>query len=198
VYLTQSVWDASDTGRALFTVAHEISHALLGHKNARNRSHALSSADKATPSIHRDERAAERLAAAILAPYDLADFNLETTPADVANRFGLSRKAAIARQEEFARIYRRQHKIERALPPDVIDFLEEAAERGHKIRSLPPRTAPRRTPKVLPSQVARERRGVRDPCFCGWPTLFPIGNEMKCPNCQAVYGRYQDGDTAEV
>jgi hypothetical protein len=96
VCLSRSVFSGSnsDNARYLFTVDHEVSHALLGHKTLRNRRHVKTLVEKAVPSIAAEERQAERLAVAVLSPFHLAEFSLGTTAPEIARRFGLRQRAS--------------------------------------------------------------------------------------------------------
>jgi hypothetical protein len=195
------VFSGSNSGkdpRSLFTVAHEISHALLGHKTLRNRSHVKSLVEKAAPSIAVEERDAERLAAAILSPFHLSGFTLQTTAVEIAERFGLSNKAGEIRREEFARMYRRQHRIERELPDFVIDFQEELRKRNRTVaRSpLPPVAGLEAARRSSSQTVATAPTYDERPCpNCRNRTLTLLGARFSCnaPGCH-FFGDLPDGD----
>jgi Zn-dependent peptidase ImmA (M78 family) len=203
ICITETVWAGSNSGvpRCLYTVAHELSHALLGHTKSRNRSHVRSASEIAAPPIARDERAAERLAAALLAPFCLAEFSLETTTGEIADRFGLSPSAAAIRREEFARMYRRIHNIPRPLPQVVVDFQEESRKRGRSARVIA-----RPAARQLSATAVTTRNSGRDvantphydehPCpKCGKQMLLAIGVKYLCDNNDCGYvGDLTDGD----
>ena len=58
--------------RARFTIAHEIGHIALGHKNVRFRGKTASVAESLVQRIRNEEHEANRFAAAFLAPAHLA------------------------------------------------------------------------------------------------------------------------------
>lgn len=57
--------------RARYTIAHEIAHITLGHEGIRYRGKSGAVAEKLVHKIRRQEREAERFAAAFLAPAHL-------------------------------------------------------------------------------------------------------------------------------
>lgn len=125
IYLREGTYQAAerDEPHARFTVAHEIAHCALYHQHIRKRGIAVGAFERKVFSISRDEKQADKFAAAFLAPSHRAAFNLTTAPSQLAQRFGLSAPMAKARVEELAGMYRRRHNIRRELPPGVVDFL---------------------------------------------------------------------------
>jgi Zn-dependent peptidase ImmA (M78 family) len=119
--------------RARMTVAHELSHCLLGHEGLLNRSVARSANERAVARIQQQESEARRLAAVLLAPEHLVP-----DPADVdtlMDKFGLSGEAAVIRKAEIDAIRRRRRGEKRPLPKSVVDFLTEAKRRGADVRT---------------------------------------------------------------
>jgi Zn-dependent peptidase ImmA (M78 family) len=137
IYLRESTYSAAQCGdrRAKWTVAHEVGHVALNHKQTRNRSIAPRSIEKISQAIRRDEVQAHKFAAAFLAPFHRANFSPLTTAQQIATRFNISLSAANQRIEEFARIYRRLNGLARPLPSSVIDFLQSAQRKGHMIKN---------------------------------------------------------------
>ncbi len=119
-----------DEPRARFTIAHEISHALLGHTEIRFRHTELKAYEKAKPNIRREESEANRGAAFILAPDDVVATC--TNIDEIMDRCGLSRKAAEIRKGEFDAEQRRKRGEQRPLPFKVAEFLREAKKKGYK------------------------------------------------------------------
>lgn len=89
IYVRQSIFHAAERREthARFTIAHEIAHCALDHQHTRKRGIAVGAFEKNVPAIKRDERAADKLAAGILAPFHRSDFSLTTTPQQLARRF---------------------------------------------------------------------------------------------------------------
>jgi Zn-dependent peptidase ImmA (M78 family) len=105
IYIRESIYIAAERAneRARFTVIHECSHAALDHQFERKRSlSGTAIAEKRVTSIRRDETQANKLAAAIIAPFHRAEFTLSTTAQQLMTRFGLSLSAAMRRIEEMA------------------------------------------------------------------------------------------------
>jgi Zn-dependent peptidase ImmA (M78 family) len=181
IYLRKSVYEDARAGdpRARYHVVHEISHCALNHQHERKRAIAAGPAEK--KHTRGDEREADRFAAAILAPSHRIDFSLQTTPHEVAKRFGLSDVAAELRTQEFARMYRRRHGLKRQLPPGVIDFLSEKRRQGHHITSLP-------AEDIVAMQV-RQPTYEGDACpNCSSFTMFRVGTQLKCDTCGTMTG----------
>jgi Zn-dependent peptidase ImmA (M78 family) len=122
--------------RARFTIAHELGHAVLGHKKTRHRNVSGRAIEKIAPSIVRDEDEADRFAAAFLSPLHLAGNPLLAHPTYLVDRFGLSLKAAELRLAELQRLYRRAHNIPRPLPKAIVEYLENASKQGIRSQSL--------------------------------------------------------------
>jgi Zn-dependent peptidase ImmA (M78 family) len=137
IFYRQSIWDAAERRHphATWTLMHEACHAIRRHKELRYRS---DTPDKGRLSRRAgpDEFEANHLTACILAPFHKADFRLGVTIDEIQNKFGLSRKAAAKRLEEFERMLRRKLGIPRQLPGGVADFLAAQKRKGHTITSL--------------------------------------------------------------
>jgi Zn-dependent peptidase ImmA (M78 family) len=167
-----------------FTVFHEGSHAVLRHQYERKRSFgAQALAERKVYTIRTDEGDANKLAAAIMAPYHKANFSLQMTPAQIADRFGLSLPAAARRYNEFARIYRRANNLRRPLPSGVADFLAEQRRRGYVVTSLPADEVA----AIKPAQNSY----TGDPCpnpNCGQFKMVRNGTSLRCEACGAATG----------
>jgi IrrE N-terminal-like domain len=179
-------------GRSNFTIAHEIGHFVDGVTEVRNRG---SIKGRRTAS---DERFADAFAAAFLAPYERARFTRRTTPKDVRLRFNLSSQAAKIQHEKFSRRFRKANNIERPLPADVIDFLEEARARGRFVRSVSPQRIARPASRRSRSAASASPAPLGESCVvCGSPRLAIEGStKARCLDCETTYDRFQDGDTA--
>jgi Zn-dependent peptidase ImmA (M78 family) len=138
IYIRESTYRAAANREphARFTIAHEVAHCAHNHQYMRKRGIAVSRFERNVPAIKRDERQADKLAAAILAPFHRSEFTLATTSQQLAQRFGLSARMASNRAKELAGIYRRQHNIKKDLPGFIIDFLAEQRRRGYVVTSL--------------------------------------------------------------
>jgi Zn-dependent peptidase ImmA (M78 family) len=101
---------------------------VLGHTKIRHR--AAPEKEESVKPIKRDDAAANRFAAALLAPYELSNFVHGMTAEQLATRFQISISAARIRLPVLERMYRRKHQISRPLPQAVVDFLK-----NHKGRS---------------------------------------------------------------
>jgi Zn-dependent peptidase ImmA (M78 family) len=122
--------------RARFTIAHEFGHVFLGHKRTRHRNISDRPIEQIAPTIIRDERDADRFAAAFLAPAHLIENPLFLSTRDLVDRFGISLTASEIRLETLRRMHRRAHDIPRPIPDSVYKFLEDAAKRGAKVTSI--------------------------------------------------------------
>jgi Zn-dependent peptidase ImmA (M78 family) len=91
--------------RARMTVAHELSHYILGHKGHLNRSVTKSAVEVSVRHIVNQESEARRTAPIILAPEYL--IREGATVAEIISSFGLSEEAAMIRKEEIEAIRRR-------------------------------------------------------------------------------------------
>lgn len=180
IYLRESIYRSASRGdpRARFTIAHEIAHCALNHQYMRKRGIAVGAFEKKVPSIRRDERQADKLAAAILAPFHRAEFTLTTNSKQLAERFGLSDRMSSIRTDELAGIYRRLHKIKRDLPPGVADFLAAGRRKGYTVTSLPPQD-------VAAIQITQPKY-EGDVCpnpRCGHAKMVRVGTCMVCDVC---------------
>jgi hypothetical protein len=122
-----------DEPRHRFTIAHEISHYVCGHKGYLNRSTNQMHKEISAPLVKHQESEANRLAPIILAPEYLV-------PEDATNEliermFGLSAPAALLRQAEVERIRRRRRGELRPIPESVREILRQAKREGMKIRT---------------------------------------------------------------
>jgi len=186
IYIRQSVYSAAanDCTQARFTVFHEGAHALLGHQYERKRSFSdRAKIEKRVPSIRRDEGDADKLAVAIMAPFERANFTLETTAAAIGGRFGLGPTASSKRYTEFAGIYRRANNLKRPLPKGVSDFLSEQRRRGFVVKSLPP--------EEIAAMKPAQDRYTGDACpnsFCGEFKMVRNGTAARCAACGATTG----------
>jgi rubrerythrin len=178
------------SGRSNFTIAHEIGHWADKVEEVRNRGSPRGARTA------RDETFADSFAAEFLAPYDKANFSADTTPVELRGRFNLSADAARFRHKEFSERFRRENNIERALPADVVDFLEEARARGRPVRNLPRRPQAPTVQRPIPPSPASP--AVEENCnVCGSPRIELDGStRARCPECRATYERFQDGDSA--
>jgi hypothetical protein len=179
LYFRHSVWQGALNGNPhdTFTLIHESSHAILGHQETRLRS-ALPRLTVAKRDIASDEAAANRLTAALLAPFEMADFAPGMNAAAISKRFGLSLPTAEKRLAEFERIYRRRHGILRPLPPGILDFLNARRPSAQNITNLPLHAFP-----IAP------RMYEGDPCpNCCEFKMVRTGVEMRCDHCGAVTG----------
>jgi Zn-dependent peptidase ImmA (M78 family) len=95
LFLHESTYSAAIRGdpRARWTIAHEIGHAVLGHRGIHYRK-GPSSIDTTIPEMRRHESEAHRFADEFLAPSHLIDFAQVRTAQELAARFGISQQAA--------------------------------------------------------------------------------------------------------
>jgi Zn-dependent peptidase ImmA (M78 family) len=181
IYLRKSVYEdaRANNAQSRYDVAHEISHCALNHQHERKRAIAVSAAEKRH--THKDEREADRLAAAILAPSHRVDFTLRTTPEEIAMRFGLSKQAATIRTEELSRMYRRRNGLRRPLPPGIIDFLKSKRREGYAVTSLP-------SEEIAAMQV-RQLKYEGEACpNCFEFKMFRVGTQLRCDACGTFTG----------
>jgi Zn-dependent peptidase ImmA (M78 family) len=136
IVANEVVSSPTDRPRARFTIAHELGHLFLKHKRTRHRNISGRPIEKIAPSIVRDERDADRFAAAFLAPALLIENPLLVTTRELSDRFGLSLQSSEIRLETLQRLYRRAHGIPRPIPQSIYELLSEAAKSGGKFISL--------------------------------------------------------------
>lgn len=99
-----------------FTVAHEIAHLLAGHKFTRHR--RADHGRQFGSEVRKNEREADKIAAAILVPAKLADVNMSTNARTLANRFGVSLSMARIRLTSLQERYRIHYGVQKKrLPP---------------------------------------------------------------------------------
>lgn len=120
--IRESVFCAANSGdkRAMMTVAHEIGHIYLGHKETRHRS--IDDSGVVSVSEKRDESQAKRFGAAFRAPAHRASPHI--TEAEIATKFGLTDQAAKIRRQQFDLIFRGTPGFSRPVPKAVTDFLD--------------------------------------------------------------------------
>jgi Zn-dependent peptidase ImmA (M78 family) len=118
--------------RARMTVAHELSHVILGHAGLLNRSTVKSASEIAVDRIRHQELEASRLAPVLLSP----EFQVpEQGVVDaLMDNHGLSAEAAGYRSAKIEAIRRRRRGEKQPLPRSVVDFLREAQRRGADVR----------------------------------------------------------------
>ena len=133
--MRESVFVAMQRGdsRARFTIAHELSHFVLGHKGYLNRATSQLSKDMTGPLVKHQESEANRLAPIILAPEYLVPEG--ATVEDIEKMFGLSATAAALRKEEVERIRRRRRGELRPIPESIKELLREAKRQGHPVQT---------------------------------------------------------------
>ncbi|NEW92141.1 ImmA/IrrE family metallo-endopeptidase [Rhodopseudomonas sp. BR0M22] len=85
--------------RGIMTLAHEVGHALLGHKGILNRGPIGTKAEKHSANLRRMESQARRYAAAFLIPDTPYVRSLDAIA--IARKFGVSLEAARIRKLEF-------------------------------------------------------------------------------------------------
>nr|WP_315707221.1 MULTISPECIES: ImmA/IrrE family metallo-endopeptidase [unclassified Bradyrhizobium] len=171
-----------ERARARFTIAHEFGHVFLGHTKTRHRNISGRRIEQIAPSIIKDEKDADRFAAAFLAPSHLLENPLLSSAKEVRDRFGISLSASTIRLESLQRMYRRAHGIPRPIPPSIYEFLSDAAKRGAKVTSL----EAERSRRVAEARV----RGYEgEACSeCGNFTLVRNGTCTKCDTCGSKTG----------
>lgn len=119
MYIARSVYERvlMRDPRANFTIAHEFSHILLGHKGARKHRFATSvERPKFIQPAKAVERQANRVASAFLAPKSLV-VALATSQELVA-LCNISRQAAAVRFEQVSRRY-----VGKSTPPDIAEAI---------------------------------------------------------------------------
>lgn len=175
LYFSHKTWEQAKRGnpRANFTIAHEVAHAILKHDGIRYRDMRLAKFQRRP--IKNDETAANQLAAAILAPYDMANYTSAMTSGEISTKFGLSKEAADIRLETYGRIHRARTNTSRTLPPGVIDFLRRQSEKGYRVSA------------IVQMHVPPKFDG--NPCAsCGNFTLIRKGVQLVCNTCGTRHG----------
>lgn len=115
--LRQRVLSAPD-GDSIFTVAHELGHAVM-HNDVRNR-RADARSYQHGRNIEPDEHDADWFARTIIAPEYLAVQQEDLHPETISAVFGLPMTEAVIRSEELSRRRRKQLGIRR-VPPSRYD-----------------------------------------------------------------------------
>jgi Zn-dependent peptidase ImmA (M78 family) len=176
IFYPQSVWNAGEKGdpHARWTLIHEASHAILGHKEVRFRANALSK-NRLSRRTGQDEVTVNRLTASILAPFEKAEYKPGMNIDEIQQKFGLSGQAATKRLEEYKRLFRRKSGIHRELPPGVTDFLLHQKRKGHRVTSIG---------DIKTLSPRSDERYDGDPCpCCNQFALVREGLSQKCRNC---------------
>lgn len=157
-------------GRARFTLAHELGHAVLhdGMTRARRTDSRGSRRHRWEKPYEDPERQANVFAASLL--IDAAVARNLRTPKEIMRRFGVSLKAAEI----------------------CFDILEEERERPDTARRVKEKAA---AFCAQPSfDPVLSLRFLPDPCEnCGERALLPEGTKVRCQCCKAVMD-FQDGD----
>ena len=182
IFYRQSIWDAGEKRdpHATWTLVHEGCHAILGHKEVRFRADVLSNYWNTSRRTGQDEIATNRLTAAVLAPFEKAEYTLGMNADDIQQKFGLSREAATKRLKEYERMFRRKSGTRRELPPGVTDFLLHQKRKGHHVTSIS---------DIEASSPRSDKHYDGDPCpCCNEFALVREGLSRKCQNCGARTG----------
>lgn len=114
--------------RAIFTIIHEIGHAVLGHKMLRNRLNNMERVHSRT--LRKDETEANFFAAEFLVPEEIAEVTTKTTAEDISAKFGVSKRFAEIRLLELQRRMRIRTGEKRETPAYIqekIDMLQSKA-----------------------------------------------------------------------
>jgi len=178
--------------RAAFTIAHELGHPILQHTEIRFRHAERKVYERAKPNIYREEREADQFAAFLLAPDHLAEGC--RTVEDFMRTFGLGRRAAEIRKEQYDRDLRRKAGEERPLPSNVVDFLGVQKNKGHKVTALKPERQKVQTttvPQFPPASKSHQALKTIDTAQpeteicseCGNLSLQRAGVEWRCSLC---------------
>lgn len=122
-----------DDPRCRFTVAHEISHYLLGHKGFLNRATGQIQKDISSVLVKHQESEANRMAPILLAPEHLIPEG--ATVQTIQGKFGLSFEAANLRKDEVEEIRRRRRGETRTLPASIVELLKKARSEGMPIKT---------------------------------------------------------------
>jgi uncharacterized protein DUF955 len=160
-------------GRARNTFGHEFGHCVI-HNGAPKSRRALG--NKKFNFIQAYESAEHQ--AKVFAPAFLINDEIAVRLAraeEISVEFGVSLESAT--------IYYRQLLAQRDRQKSAKKILR-MAEEARAVLS-PPKTVHRVT-------------FLAEPCSrCGHPRVFPIGHKFMCQTCDAVFDRFQDGDTVE-
>lgn len=106
VLIPETTFQRANAGspRDLFTIVHEIGHALLGHKGVLNRAPMGNKVERISIRVRSMEYQARRYAAAFLVPN--VDTNHSLSAEQMARQFTVSLALAKQRIEELARLQR--------------------------------------------------------------------------------------------
>lgn len=166
-------------GYPRYTIAHELGHAtqhldklMAGASMPRRRVENVK--PDWIPKFRSAEHQAMVFAAAFLINDDTA--RRMASPDEIAVQFGLSLGAA--------QIYFEQ----------MMEEIERPAS-SQRVRRMADEFKAAVTEKSSPKSKVTF---LSDPCAsCGQQSLFPVGHKFMCKTCDAVYDRFQDGDSVQ-
>lgn len=160
-------------GRARNTLSHELGHGVLGHDKAPMARGLLGNTTrKWLAPFESAEHQVKVFAPAFLINDDFA--RTMQCAEEISAAFGISL--------ESARIYFEKIREER----DRAKNSELIASKAREFRE---------SVFAPPSQTVSF---IQDLCtLCQQPKLFPVGNKYMCQNCNAVFDRFQDGDSVD-
>lgn len=166
-------------GYARYTIAHELGHAtqhldklMFGASMPRRR------VGNVTPHWIPKFKSAEHQAMVFAAAFLINDNTARgmLSPDEIAVQFGLGLQAA--------QIYFDQMMEEIERPASSLRVRKMAADFKVTV-----------TEKSSPESKVSF---LNDPCSsCGQQKLFPVGHKFMCQACDAVYDRFQDGDSVQ-
>jgi hypothetical protein len=162
-------------GYARYTIAHELGHATL-HLDKLMQGAAMprrrigNAASNWIPKFKSAEHQAMVFGGAFLINDERA--RQLSSPEEISVQAGVSLQAA--------RIFFEQVQEEMARPALTERFRQLAEQ-------LAPKPATSTSPSYLTELCSR----------CGQQKLFPVGHKFMCQACDAVYDRFQDGDSVQ-
>jgi Zn-dependent peptidase ImmA (M78 family) len=159
-------------GRARNTCAHEPGHAVLGHD--RGIPMARRELRNVTPDWIQPFESAEHQAKVFAVAFLIDDAVAQTLPSaeDISAEFGISLESAAIYFDEMIKEREREQKAQEMLRK-AEEFRASVAPKTQKICFL----------QELCASCKQQR-------------LFPVGAKYMCQNCNAVFDRFQDGDSA--